>query len=185
MRTINYSKHRAVRDRARSIGAPRYFDGDPCMYGHLSERSTNNGQCIECRRERARRPDLRAINRRHLRQYRQNHLEQCRERDKGYYYKHHEQKLQALQRSNTQKIATSLNLVGCSAAQLFHHIERQFVKGMTWENRHLWHIDHIRPCAQFDLTDPAQQRACFHFTNLRPLWKKQNLEKRACRLFLI
>ena len=54
-----------------------------------------------------------------------------------------------------------------------------FLPGMTWENhtRSGWHIDHIVPCAAFDLSDPAQQRACFHYTNLQPLWAKTNLKK--------
>lgn len=50
---------------------------------------------------------------------------------------------------------------------------------MTWENYgvHGWHIDHIRPCKSFDLTDPEQQKECFHYTNLQPLWWWENLEK--------
>ena len=50
---------------------------------------------------------------------------------------------------------------------------------MTWENHGIggWHVDHIRPCADFNLLDPEQQRQCFHFTNLQPLWAWQNLQK--------
>jgi len=45
-------------------------------------------------------------------------------------------------------------------------------KGMTWENRGKggWHIDHVLPYASFDLSDPEQQKICFHYTNLQPLW---------------
>ncbi len=51
---------------------------------------------------------------------------------------------------------------------------------MTWENYGpVWHVDHIRPCAKFDLTDHDQQRACFHWTNLQPLFAKDNLQKNA------
>jgi hypothetical protein len=48
---------------------------------------------------------------------------------------------------------------------------------MTWENRSKWHVDHIRPCASFNLFDPAQQAACFHFSNLQPLWAADNIRK--------
>jgi hypothetical protein len=50
---------------------------------------------------------------------------------------------------------------------------------MSWGNYglHGWHVDHIIPCASFDLTDPEQQRQCFHYTNLQPLWAEDNLRK--------
>lgn len=70
-------------------------------------------------------------------------------------------------------------LLGCSVQQLKTHLEEQFEPGMTWENhsRSGWHIDHIRPCASFDLTDPEQQKQCFHYTNLQPLWAADNFHK--------
>jgi hypothetical protein len=72
---------------------------------------------------------------------------------------------------------TLAELTGDDGTQLVKHIESLFVDGMSWENRSEWHIDHIRPCASFDLTDPAQQRECFHYTNLQPLWAEDNLRK--------
>ena len=50
---------------------------------------------------------------------------------------------------------------------------------MSWDNHGYdgWHVDHIRPCASFDLTDEEQVRKCFHYTNLQPLWAKDNLRK--------
>lgn len=71
----------------------------------------------------------------------------------------------------------TLELVGCSAEELMHHIESQFRQGMSWNNKGKWHIDHIRPCASFDLTDPAQQKECFHWSNLRPIWARRNWKK--------
>lgn len=68
-------------------------------------------------------------------------------------------------------------LLGATIKELRCYLESKFKPGMTWENRRLWHIDHIRPCASFDLTDPEQQRQCFHYTNLQPLWATDNLKK--------
>ena len=56
-------------------------------------------------------------------------------------------------------------------------LEAQFLPGMTWDNHGEWHIDHIRPCASFDFSDPQQQKECSHYSNLQPLWAKDNLSK--------
>lgn len=78
-----------------------------------------------------------------------------------------------------KKSARTMELVGCDLAFLKRWIERQFKPGMTWENFGEWHIDHKLPCVSFDLTKPEQQRTCFHYSNLRPLWKFDNLSKGA------
>ena len=70
-----------------------------------------------------------------------------------------------------------MELVGCSPRELKAHIEKQFVDGMTWDNRHLWHVDHICPLAYFDLRQMQQQKSAMHFTNLQPLWKGDNHRK--------
>jgi len=50
---------------------------------------------------------------------------------------------------------------------------------MTWDNHGQdgWHVDHIKPQYLFDLTNPKQQKECFHYTNLQPLWAHENKEK--------
>jgi len=79
----------------------------------------------------------------------------------------------------TCKADTTKSLLGCTYEEARAHIEAQFTEGMSWDKMgvHGIHIDHIRPCASFDLTDPEQQRECFHYTNLQPLWAKDNLRK--------
>jgi hypothetical protein len=78
-----------------------------------------------------------------------------------------------------KKTGTTMDLIGCTAEQARAHIEAQFTDGMSWENYgyYGWHIDHIIPCASFDLSDPEQQRQCFHYTNLQPLWAEDNFSK--------
>jgi hypothetical protein len=88
---------------------------------------------------------------------------------------------EALKNNNIKKTSKSAELLGCSILEAREHIEKQFKKGMTWDNHGFkgWHIDHIMPCASFDLTDSDQQKKCFHYTNLQPLWAHENMSKGA------
>lgn len=80
---------------------------------------------------------------------------------------------------NAKKSDHTLNLIGCSIKNLIKHIESQFDSEMSWDNYGYkgWHIDHIKPCAAFDLTKEKEQRKCFNYKNLRPLWWPDNLKK--------
>jgi hypothetical protein len=75
------------------------------------------------------------------------------------------------------KQSTTIELLGCSIEKLKQHLESKFKPGMSWSNYGKWHIDHIKPCARFDLSKPNEQKKCFHYTNLQPLWAEENLKK--------
>jgi hypothetical protein len=77
------------------------------------------------------------------------------------------------------KSKSTMKLVGCSLDFLKQYLESQFKQGMNWNNYGLrgWHIDHIRPCASFDLRKVSEQKKCFHYTNLQPLWAEENWSK--------
>lgn len=78
------------------------------------------------------------------------------------------------------KSCSTVKLIGCPVELLRFHLETQFVAGMSWGNYgKMWHVDHIRPCASFDLSDPEQQKQCFHYSNLQPLFVEDNLKKGA------
>lgn len=84
----------------------------------------------------------------------------------------------ALKRAIACKGAKTFHLVGCSSEALMAHLERQFRPGMTWENYGpVWHVDHKKPCAAFDLTKSEQQKTCFHWENLQPLFAAENIKK--------
>lgn len=71
-----------------------------------------------------------------------------------------------------------MELLGCDNQTLRTHLTAQFRPGMSIENHgKIWHIDHVIPCARFDLSKPEHVRACFHFTNLQPLFVAENLAK--------
>lgn len=74
------------------------------------------------------------------------------------------------------KTSSILKILGCDLDWLKAWLEIQFKDGMTWDNYRYtgWHIDHIKPCAVFDLSDPHQQKLCFHWTNLQPMWAEDN-----------
>jgi len=85
----------------------------------------------------------------------------------------------ALKSQGAKKADHTKSMIGCSVPDLIRHIESLFLPGMSWGNygKNGWHIDHIVPCAKFDLTDPNEQRICFNYANLQPLWGPDNLRK--------
>ena len=83
----------------------------------------------------------------------------------------------AIKAVSGEKAEKTMELLGCSVQHVRDHLESQFIEGMTWDNYGDWHIDHIRPCASFNLEDPEEQKKCFHWTNLQPLWAADNLAK--------
>jgi len=80
---------------------------------------------------------------------------------------------------DSKKADHSVELLGCTPNELKAYLESKFTDGMTFDNygKYGWHIDHIKPCSSFDLSDPKQQKECFHYTNLQPLWAKDNYSK--------
>lgn len=82
-------------------------------------------------------------------------------------------------KAGTRKTDRTIGLLGCSYTEFKDHIEKQFTEGMSWAkcfNGRI-HLDHIRPCSSFRLEDPDEQRECFSFRNVQPLWARDNLKK--------
>jgi hypothetical protein len=85
----------------------------------------------------------------------------------------------ALLAQNAIKSKKTIEYIGCSIEKLRGYLEAKFTDGMTWENQGSWHVDHIMPLSSFDLTKEYEiHRAC-HYTNLQPLWAKENIRKGA------
>jgi|LakMenEpi03Aug12_release.lakeMendotaPanAssembly.Ray.scaffolds.fasta_scaffold630888_1 hypothetical protein len=77
------------------------------------------------------------------------------------------------------KSISVMNLIGCDIQFLLSYLKDMFTEGMSWDNYGEWHIDHILPCSSFDLADIEQQKICFNYKNLQPLWAEDNLRKGA------
>jgi hypothetical protein len=77
----------------------------------------------------------------------------------------------SLKNTNAKKYNSFLQLIGCSSSFLKEYLQNKFVPTMTWDNYGLyWHIDHIKPCSLFDLSIEEEQKKCFHYSNLQPLF---------------
>ena len=87
----------------------------------------------------------------------------------------------AFKNQNVRKLNHTIELIGCTVEFLRKYLESQFLYGMSFKNYgngdKKWCIDHIKPCVAFDLIDLEQQRKCFNYKNLQPLWNKDNLSK--------
>lgn len=76
-----------------------------------------------------------------------------------------------------QKVGSAVSDLGCSIEELKKHLENQFQEGMSWDNYGEWHIDHIKPLANFDLTNESEFKEACNYNNLQPLWAEDNLRK--------
>ena len=124
----------------------------------------------------------------YLKKHKKQILKRQSEYDKKFYKQNINYKISKLLRNRVyfsvrgfHKSKSTLELLSCSIENLKNHLESQFKEGMTWDNynKEGWHIDHIKPCACFDLSKPEEQAKCFHYSNLQPLWAEENLKKSA------
>src|SRR4030095_8045096 len=73
------------------------------------------------------------------------------------------------------KVGRTMHYVGCSAEELRSYLESQFIGTMSWDNYgSLWEVDHIVPRSYFNLSNMYDVKRCWHYSNLRPLWRKKN-----------
>lgn len=143
------------REEAAQRGFSRFWTGRPCKAGHISERFVSNRQCVACNAQKAReRERQKAASDPSFRLYR------------------------SVQRRAGQALkgrASPVDALGCGHAALKRHMATKFTEGMVWEKYGQWEVDHITPLSA-GRTVEELTRLC-HYTNLQPLWKRDNRMK--------
>lgn len=193
------------RAEAKAQGLKQYFTGVPCKNGHVDMRNVSSWDCCQCNRDRVlaryyknhesflkkqaqirSRPEHAKANKEYMAQY--SKLPHAIEARRAW----HRDKLKSdavwaigkrarnlvrdcLQRFGHNKTSKTVEILGCSIPDFKVHIERQFSDGMSWENMGDWEIDHILPISSAVSQEDAI--SLNHFTNLRPLWRKENRAK--------
>ena len=166
------------RKEAKEKGLSFYFTGKPCKHGHIAKRRIANNLCVACQRiysdnywknnkDKRRKSLLKSV----VKWTKANpELDTILKRQRA--------KIQDMvARGQGSNPSSSREQFGCAQNKLIKHIESQFKKGMNWENRKDWDIDHVRPCASFNLVEHDQQLVCFNWRNMRPMWSKENQSK--------
>lgn len=174
----------------------KFYFGKSCKKGH--SKKYLNGQCVDCFRSKAI-------------LWNKSRPEKVKESQKKYYLKNKESlnkyaneyqkamrrqcNMKSMKERMNARIRNSLKadgysknsstseLIGCDWGDFLRHIELQFLPMMSWDNRSRWHIDHIIPCSS--ATSEEELVRLFHFTNLRPIWAKDNRVKSDKIEFLI
>ena len=84
-----------------------------------------------------------------------------------------------LKSTNIKKTNKTFQEVGCTPEFLKKHLEKQFKPGMTWKNhtRDGWHIDHRISLDSAKSREDLERLGVAHYTNLQPLWSKENIRK--------
>lgn len=119
-------------------------------------------------------------NKARITEYNRNYANERRKVDINFRFRMNLRNRLRLAIKENNKSAGLIQLIGCSIAELMTYLENKFTKDMNWDNYgSYWVVDHILPCASFDLSKPEEQRKCFHYTNLQPLTAEENSSKGA------
>lgn len=196
-----YSQRPEVQERRRELERKRFADPEYREKVNARRREANALKPKKPRKKMSL-EEAKQKRRESVQKHREKNLEKLRKRDREYKKLHRERytayEMALRKRSPQRRIATAyrgrvsdairtqrgikkgktFDLLGISSWDFFiKHLTKKFKKGMTLKNYGKWHVDHIIPCASFDLTKESEQKKCFHYTNLQPLWAIENIRK--------
>lgn len=149
------------------------------FHKHTKSKDGRHANCKECRRDNYKKnmKRRREYQRKYDKEHRKERLEYASKRRKTNPHFRIQTCLRTRLRKalkGRSKTAKTMELLGCDIDYFVNYIKIQLLPGMTLDNIE---IDHMMPCASFDLTKVEEQKSCFHYTNLQPLSKHENGSK--------
>lgn len=179
----NYEYRKANREKLAEYKRKQY-KADPAKYAERGRkyREANPEKVAEYGRKwREANPDYSreyySANREKVAKYKRKYERNRRDEDIQYRLAHNLRRRLRYAIKGNVKAGSAVRDLGCSIEELKAYLESLFKPEMTWNNYGEWHIDHIEPLLSFDLTDREQLLEACHYTNLQPLWAKDNLRK--------
>jgi hypothetical protein len=113
------------------------------------------------------------------REYYQLNKDKIFEKEKERYNNNIQFRLSKIYRNRLNSYIKSENdnmkYLKCTLMELKNFIEVQFIENMSWNNKgDIWELDHVIPISKFNLELPEHVETCFHWTNLKPIYKSEN-----------
>lgn len=82
---------------------------------------------------------------------------------------------QSIIRNGFKKTTKTANYLKVDWHTFKNYLENKFIQGMNWENFGKWHVDHKIPLKA--ASTEFEVIALNHYTNLQPMWAKDNIKK--------
>lgn len=178
---------------AKKEGLNLYFTGKPCRDGHFSDRYVANSSCVICARDKQ--SKYRSMNINSVlecnKRWREKNREKERDRHRIYEKKREKTPERRCASACRMFIHRTLRgdykdaqcevMLGYTSDELKAHLERQFARGMSWDNHGEWHIDHIIPIKSFFESGEEDPSVINALCNLQPIWASENMRK-GCRI---
>lgn len=118
------------------------------------------------------------VNKEHKKEYQKEYQKERRKTDLLFKLRGNLRKRtwEAFKNKGYSKNTKTQEMLGVDWQVAKNHIERQFTKGMNWNNYGDWHIDHIIPLSS--AKTPQRLKELCHYTNIQPMWAEENLSKK-------
>lgn len=171
------------REKLNAYARKRYQNNPDSRKDYFKKYNKSENKAIACRRYLEKHPDRRALTTKKYQPRANEWQKKKKKEDPNFRIRCNlrTRLWQSLKINGAVKQCKFDEYTGCSLDQLRMHLESLFTTGMSWDNYGKgdgkWNIDHIIPCAKFDLTKKGDQLKCFHWSNLQPMWERDNIRK--------